>query len=54
MVFCNWWEYFTERAPQLDHISLRHIADTICPADQGQAISITVRDLQYIIVTYST
>ncbi len=23
-------EYFTERAPELDHTSLRHIADTIC------------------------
>src|SRR5207302_1163640 len=23
-------EYFTERAPDLDHTSLRHIADTIC------------------------
>jgi hypothetical protein len=23
-------DYFTERAPELDHTSLRHIADTIC------------------------
>ena len=26
MVFCNWWEYLTERAPPLGHTSLRHIA----------------------------
>ena len=30
MVSGNWWGYFTERTPRLDHTSLRHIADTIC------------------------